>query len=142
DDSKRTKLDRIFELNEFCFGLISRVVTQFVDNVFSCGKDLRKVCLQRSEDPQSKISTTCANFDDRPMPGRAQIEIGFREIVREGRRKQWTCFRRCPVISSAPLANFSWPVVITITLVIERRLHPIMKRHWTSEVNSFAQSIS
>ena len=122
--------------------MLSRVSTQFVNNIFRRRKDIGKVCLQRCESSQREIAATCPHFNNRPMLWGAKIEVQLGEVLREGRSEYGTRFGRCAVISFTPLPNFSWPAVVTITLVIERRLHPVMKRHWTSAFNSFAQSIS
>src|SRR5436309_2136434 len=139
---QRTKLNSIFEFRKLSFSLFSCVVTQFVDHVLSCRKNFRKVHLQRPENSQGEIAATCAHFNDRPALRRVQVEIRFHEIVCESSRKQRTRFRRGTIITRATLSNSSATTVVTITLVIERRLHPIMKRHWTSGSDSFAQSIN
>jgi hypothetical protein len=97
---------------------------------------------QTVENAVGEIAGSCSHLNDREACGRAQLNKYFREITRESRCEQRTGFRRSSIISGAALPYSISPAVVTVSLVVQRGLHPIPKSNRAFALDTLAKSFS
>src|SRR5262249_27794182 len=113
----------------------------FVDQILSRGKNVRKIFLKSNQDSAHKIAGAGANLDNGPLLRRAEVDVRFHEIVRKGRGEKLTAFGYGPIVARASPADAIASAVVAFMLIVKHRFHPIVKANRTFASDARAQAL-